>query len=330
VRAKNSTRQVEHLQQCNEFLQSADGAQAQADGLLDLSPADGPNLNRPDIFRGTAPNNNFQLHRQRSRGKGSFQQQSQRPNQTPTQPKPSPSLVNHLLAKNSDSLSKATQQQFLSHAGCGTLSAPALQEWLTQQIHMSRYLVTFIGNVIGKIRLTDARNPLQDTNWRTLDLLVSCINNAKRELEFLRSTGHKYGLQSDGEGPKPASKALIDLFAASSGSSASLLEAIVVLWSIQHVSRPFIPFLAVHQLTSALASLCIMAIRRYLCPSSTAQSNIILSTVIPPTRLLRYRQPLRPGAINKRCLGKLSQRRTTRSTNPKLDLERLRQVRRRL
>jgi hypothetical protein len=241
VRAKNSTRQVEHLQQCNEFLQSADGAQAQADGLLDLSPAEGPNLNRPDIFRGTAPNNNFQLHRQRSRGRGGFQQQSQRPSQAPTEPKPSPSLVNHLLAKNSDGLNKATQQQFLSHAGCGTLSAPALQEWLTQQNHMSRSLVTFIGNVIGKIRLADAKNPLQDTNWRTLDLLVSCINNAKRELEFLRSTGHKYGLQNDGEGPKPASKGLIDLFAASSGSNASLLEAMVVLWCIQHVSRIFTP-----------------------------------------------------------------------------------------
>ena len=241
VRAKNSTRQAEHLQQCNEFLQSNEGAQAQAEGLFDLSPTEGPKPNRPDIFRGTAPNNNFQLHRQRSRGRGGFQQQSQRPNQTPNQPKPSPSLVNHLLTKNSDGLQKATQQQFLSHAGCGTLSAEALQEWLTQQNHMSRSLVTFIGNVIGKIRLTDAKNPLQDTNWRALDLLVSCVNNAKRELEFLRSTAQKYGLKTDGEGPKHASKGLIDLFGASSASNASLLEAMVVLWAIQHVSRIFTP-----------------------------------------------------------------------------------------
>lgn len=289
VRAKNSTRQVEHLQQCNEFLQSADGAQAQADGLLDLSPGEAPNLNRPDIFRGTAPNNNFQLHRQRSRGRGGFQPQSQRPNQTPNQPKQSPSLVNHLLTKNSDALSKATQQQFLSHAGCGTLSAPALQEWLAQQNHMSRSLVTFIGNVIGKIRLADAKNPLQDTSWRTLDLLVSCINNAKRELEFLRSTGQKYGLQNDGEGPKPASKGLIDLFAASSGSNASLLEAMVVLWSIQHVSRAVTLTPSASQSLTILASLCIMAIRRYVPPSSTAEPNIILSPIIPSTRPLRHR-----------------------------------------
>ena len=100
---------------------------------------------------------------------------------------------------------------------------------------MSRALVTFIGNVIGKIRLADAKNPLQDTNWRTLDLLVSCINNAKRELEFLRSTAQKYGLQSDGEGPKHATKGLIDLLAASSHANASLLEGMVVLWSIQNV-----------------------------------------------------------------------------------------------
>jgi hypothetical protein len=234
VRAKNSTRQFEHLQQCNEFLNSTEGAQAQAEGVLDQSPVDGPNTNRPDIFRGRAPNTNFQLNRNRERASGR-QQQSQRPNQTPTQPKPAPSLVNHLLAKNSDALGKATQQQFLSHAGCGTLSSAALQQWLTQQGHMSRALVTFIGNVIGKIRLADAKNPLQDTNWRTLDLLVSCINNAKRELEFLRSTAQKYGLQSDGEGPKHATKGLIDLFAASSHANASLLEGMVVLWSIQNV-----------------------------------------------------------------------------------------------
>lgn len=236
VRAKNSTRQVEHLQQCTEFLNSTEGEQARAEGIFDHSPVEGPPLARTDVFRGTAPNTNFQLNRQRSRGKGVYQPPSQKPNQTPTQTKPSPSLVNHLLAKNAEALSTATQQQFLSHAGCGTLSGAALQQWLTQQNHMARSLVTFIGNVIGKIRLPDAKYPLADTNWRTLDLLVSCVNNAKRELEFLRSTGVKYGLQSDGEGPKHATKGLTDLFGSSAQTHASLLEGMVVLWSIQHVS----------------------------------------------------------------------------------------------
>ena len=234
VRAKNSTRQVEHLQQCNEFLNSTEGEQARTDGLLEFSIAEEPNPPRPDVFRGTAPNTNFQLNRSRGRRSGG-PPSSQRPNPS-TQPKPSPSLVNHLLAKNGDALTSATQQPFLSHAGCGTLSAAALQQWLTQQGHMSRALVTFMGNVIGKIRLAESNNPLADTNWRTLDLLVSCINNAKRELEFLRSTGGKYGLQSDGEAAKHATKGLIDVFGSSAQSHSSLLEGMVVLWSIQHVS----------------------------------------------------------------------------------------------
>lgn len=237
VRAKNSTRQVEHLQQCNDFLNSTEGEQARADGLLDTSPAQQPSSSiRPDVFRGTAPNTGFSLNRQRGRANRPSQLPSQRPGQAPAQPKPAPSLVNHLLAKNNDALTAATQQQFLSRAGCGTLSPQALEQWLTQQNHMSRALVILIGNLIGKIRLVESKNPLADTNWRTLDLLVSCVNNAKRELEFLRTTGAKYGLRSDDEGPKHATKGLIDMFGSATQPHASLLEGMVVLWAIQHVS----------------------------------------------------------------------------------------------
>ena len=285
-RAKNSTRQVEHLQQCNDFHNSPEVEQGRADGLFDIVVPGGGNPGQPDILRGSRPNTNFTLNKTgRNRPRGSdWQAQTQRLNLNKSTPsKPAPSLVNHLLSKNSDALSKATQQQFLSHAGCGTLSAAALQQWLTQQNHMARALVTFIGNTIGKIRLGDAKNPLQDTNWRTLDLLVSCINNAKRELEFLRSTAQKYSLPGDGEAPKHAMKGLIDAFAASTNPNASLLEAMVVLWSIEHVSRWAIIVCMIEMLTNA-AALRLLAIRRHLPATSATKSNALFAPIISSTR----------------------------------------------
>ena len=239
VRAKNSTRQFEHLQQCNEFHNSTEGQQALADGSLMMGPADdGPSHDssgRGDIFKGRAPNPNLMINRQASKGRPSVG----RANITPVRPppvKPTPSLVKHLLVKERTLIEQATQLPFLSHAGCGTLSSTALQQWLIQQGHISRALCTFIGCLIGKIRLTDTKNPSQETSWRTLDLLVSTINNAKRELEFLRNTQAKYGLSGPQESPKPATKGFIDLFASVTAPSSSLLEGMVVLWSVEYVS----------------------------------------------------------------------------------------------
>lgn len=241
VRAKNTTRQFEHVQQCNEFLNSTEGQMAIAEGLLSMQPPMDPNLTasggRSDIFKGRAPNPTF------NRPVSKQRQSTGGPNATPSRPpgipKPSPSLVNHLLTKHRDALDQATQLPFLSHAGCGTLSRAALQQWLTQQGHMSRALCTYIGSLIGKIRLTDTQNPSNDTSWRTLDLLVSALNNAKRELDFLRNTHFKYNLQSDAESPKPATKGFIDLFAGVASPAASLLEGLVVLWAVEYVSFAF-------------------------------------------------------------------------------------------
>ena len=238
ARAKNTTRQVEHLQQCPQFLNSADGQDAISDGLLTERPIEASaNTNGTrDIWKGGAPNPNLSTNRTKPRHSGG------RPTITPNRPaaskSPAPSLVNYLLAKNYAAVDVATEQPFLSHAGCGTLSTAALEQWLTQQGHMSREFTIFIGSVIGKIRLTNTDNPQGDTAWRTLDLLVSTLNNAKRELEFLRTTQYKYGLQSDSEPPKPVTKGLIDLFKSAASPTSSLLESMVVVWAVEHVSLP--------------------------------------------------------------------------------------------
>ena len=154
----------------------------------------------------------------------------------PAPPKPAPSLANHLLSRDPDGINAATQQPFLSHAGCGTISSAALTQWLAQDAHISREFVSFVGRLIGKMRLPDTAITMENTTFRTFDLLISTLNNVRREMSFFDTTASKYGLQIEPELPKPATKGYVDLLASASGSGASLLEGLVLLWTTEHVS----------------------------------------------------------------------------------------------
>ncbi|KAK0281309.1 hypothetical protein LTR29_008994 [Friedmanniomyces endolithicus] len=232
VRAKNTTRQVEHLAGCQEFLSSTEGQQALANGDLVLTSAE-VKPGGSDIWRGSAPNPNLAgvVHR---RGPNKSRQ-STGANATPARPAaPKPSLASHLVTKLSAALTDATQKSFLSHAGCGTLSAAALKQWLAQEIHISRALVPFVGSLIGKVRIPETSNLTSDPTCRAIDLLCSAVNNMKKELEFLESTKRKYDLRVDMEEPQPATQGFIDLLASASSPDSSLLEGLVILWATEH------------------------------------------------------------------------------------------------
>lgn len=153
---------------------------------------------------------------------------------------PAPSLANHLLSRDPDAINAATQLPFLSHAGCGTLSAPALSQWLAQDAHISRAFVGFIGRLIGKMRLPETAITMENTTFRVMDLLISTLNNVRREMSFFDNTATKYSLQVDLDPPTPATKGFTDLFASASSSGASLLEGLVLLWTVEHVSSDII------------------------------------------------------------------------------------------
>ena len=255
VRAKNTTRQVEHLATCQEFLNSTEGQQAVANGELELAqPGPSGYSNAalgPDIWRGGKPNPNLQVGGRPSMGSMNQMRAPQRPQ---------PSLVSHLLNKWPEKFTTATQQQFLSHAGCGTLSATALSHWLGQNSHISRAMIAFIGNLIGKVRLPDVSNSKQSTQFRALDLLISTVSNLRKELDFIETTKRKYALQTDSEPPLPMTKAYVDLLTASAESRSSLLEGMVALWATEHVSYSLQHALA-HADTSLTVLLRIVAIR---------------------------------------------------------------------
>lgn len=234
VRAKNTTRQVEHLGTCELFKNSPEGAAAVANGELEMAPSGNRNYTcGTDIWRGGAPNPNLLV--------------GNAPHITPTRPmatnsrlppppRQTPSLVAHLLNKHSDKVNKATQQPFLSHAGCGTLSGSALKTWLVQNGHISRALMSAIGALIAKVRLPDVGNTRADTSFRALDLLISTITNIRKEIDFIENTKHKYNLVTVSEPPSPMTKAYMDLLASVAAPQADLLEGMVALWATEHVS----------------------------------------------------------------------------------------------
>ncbi|KAK4504333.1 hypothetical protein PRZ48_005249 [Zasmidium cellare] len=235
VRAKNTTRQVEHLAQCQSFLNSTEGQAALAAGEIEFTPAQGRSSygGGNDIWRGGAPNPNLQVGSgSQSRSVAGNLGASQR---MPPPGRQAPSLVSHLLNKWPEKLQKATQQKFLSHAGCGTLSAGALSNWLGQNSHISRAMIGFIGSLIGKVRLPEhSPNSKFNTQYRALDLLISTVSNLRKEIDFIENTKRKYALQNDGEPPSPITKAYVDLLASAASAHSSLLEGMVALWVTEH------------------------------------------------------------------------------------------------
>ncbi|TKA75085.1 hypothetical protein B0A55_05597 [Friedmanniomyces simplex] len=229
----SASQKVEHLASCREFLSSTEGQQALANGDLMLTPAE-VKPGGSDIWRGSAPNPNLAgvIHRRGPNKPRQSTSATQPPAARPAAAKPS--LAGHLVTKLSAALTDATQKAFLSHAGCGTLSAAALNQWLAQEIHISRALVPFVGSLIGKVRIPETSNLTSDPTYRAIDLLCSAVNNMKKELEFLESTKRKYDLRVDLEEPHPATQGFIDLLASASAPQSSLLEGLVVLWATEH------------------------------------------------------------------------------------------------
>jgi hypothetical protein len=230
VRAKNTTRQIEHLQECSTYLSSPEATahmQSTAEPIITHEAT-------RSMLNGTHPNPNLQIHRRGPNQKRRDPILVPAPSRPPPGP-PQPSLAAHLVNTNATLFGSATQQPFLSHAGCGTLSAAALTQWMVQDGHYTRGYMQFIGCLIGKIRLPPAANSQFHPMYRTMDLLISALNNIRREMSFFEITATKYGIQLTDDPPNSITRAYLDLFMGVAAPSASLLEGLVVLWATEHV-----------------------------------------------------------------------------------------------
>ncbi|GAB7322508.1 hypothetical protein MBLNU13_g03438t1 [Cladosporium sp. NU13] len=226
---------------CQDFLESFDGQAAIRNGDIGMPPKTaaqtgilGGNVANPHLSGVRRSDPNQPLRPRQSYGAPATPHRIMAP---PGPPKPTPSLANHLLNRDPEAVNSATQQAFLSHAGCGTISAHALTQWLAQDAHVSRAFVSFVGRLIGKMRLPDTAITMENTTFRTFDLLISTLNNVRREMSFFDTTASKWGLHIESEIPKPATKGFIDLLSSASSPSASLLEGLVLLWATEHCYR---------------------------------------------------------------------------------------------
>ena len=146
------------------------------------------------------------------------------------------SLTSHLLNRNQNIFQAATQQPFLSHAGCGTLAASPLTQWMIQDSILARGYIRFIGGLLAKVRLPAVQNSQFHPLYRTVDLLLSALNNVRREMQFFEITATKYGLQLSDDAPTHITKAHLDLYMSASSGGSSLLEGMVIVWATEHVS----------------------------------------------------------------------------------------------
>jgi thiaminase len=196
------------------------------------------------MLNGTHPNPNLQVHRRgpnankRTRDGIPIAPATSNTPQRPSNGGPQafvPSLTAHLLNNNAAVFAAGTQQPFLSHAGCGTLAAAPLAQWMVQDGHYTRGYIQFIGSLIAKIRLPSVPNSQFHPMYRTLDLLISALNNIRREMSFFEITATKYGIHLNDDPPTHITRAYVDLFNSVSSPGASLLEGMVVLWATEHV-----------------------------------------------------------------------------------------------
>jgi len=105
---------------------------------------------------------------------------------------------------------------------------------MVQDGHYTRAYIQFIGCLIGKIRLPSGGSQFHPL-YRTMDLLISALNNIRREMSFFEITATKYGIQLGDDPPSHITRSWMDLFIAVSSPGASLLEGLVVLWATEHV-----------------------------------------------------------------------------------------------
>ncbi|KAJ9666342.1 hypothetical protein H2201_003530 [Coniosporium apollinis] len=276
VRAKNTTRQIEHLQECQAYLSSPDAqAHAASQAAAETSAIDPSMTSNPqnNILNGTQPNPNLQIHRrgpnQNKRTRDGHPVLASAPPQAII-----PSLTAHLLATTHGPFTAATQQPFLSHAGCGNLSAAPLCQWLVQDAHYARGYIRFIGQLLAKIRLPPVANSQFHPLYRTMDLLISALNNIRREMSFFEITATKYGLQLTQDPPNPITRAYLDLFLGASSASASLLEGMVVLWATEHCYRTAWMYAASfsHSLSTPSTESHIVALHQALIPNWTSSA----------------------------------------------------------
>jgi hypothetical protein len=148
-------------------------------------------------------------------------------------------LSEHLLSLDTfPSFRDATRHTFLTQAGNGTLPLSRLALWLSQdRIYAAHAYPRFIGSLISCIPFHDADSPSgpkERQNEEILQMLVKCLDNIVREVQFFKETTEKYGLNVEEWAQRKATR---DYTAemVRVASLGSLQDGLIFLWAMERV-----------------------------------------------------------------------------------------------
>ncbi|KAH9222595.1 hypothetical protein DL95DRAFT_326355 [Leptodontidium sp. 2 PMI_412] len=147
-------------------------------------------------------------------------------------------LTEHLLALSPQSFASATQTPFLSHAGAGTLSKDVLQTWLGQDRLYAQAYIRFAALLLANVKLSGKVDG-ECFEERLLDLILSSINNVRRELKFFEDVAQRYNLDISSteervsEGVELYRNLFFETGEAVEAGRLGLLEGLVLLWGTE-------------------------------------------------------------------------------------------------
>ena len=145
------------------------------------------------------------------------------------------SLTAHLLHRYQDDVHNATHHGFLQAMATDHTPSEALKTWFVQQRFYQQGYVRFIGGILSKLVLPSGADRMEAREWRTLGLLSFCLDNMKREAEFLEGTSREDGWIDGEAGPEPSMemKSYQDVFASAVDHSSPLLVGLTALWATE-------------------------------------------------------------------------------------------------
>ncbi|KXN81682.1 hypothetical protein AN958_03929 [Leucoagaricus sp. SymC.cos] len=150
-----------------------------------------------------------------------------------------PTLTEHLVNLSTvPPYADAINHPFLVAAGNGTLSPDRLALWLSQdRIYAAHAYPSFIGALITNIPW-DSSHPLGSPpelrNQRVLSLLVYCLENVVREVNFFKDTAAKWGLPIEGWKERKGTRDYTAEMARIS-KNGSLSDGLIFLWAMERV-----------------------------------------------------------------------------------------------
>ncbi|EKM77401.1 hypothetical protein AGABI1DRAFT_130483 [Agaricus bisporus var. burnettii JB137-S8] len=150
-----------------------------------------------------------------------------------------PGLTQHLASLTTvPTYAEATNHPFLAAAANGTLPADRLALWLSQdRIYASHAYPAFIGSLIASIPRDSSHGIYsreERTNQHILSVMVYCLENVVREVNFFKETAEQWNLPLDVWKERKETKD----YTAEMGrisKSGRMEDALIFLWAMERV-----------------------------------------------------------------------------------------------